>query len=136
MLNPIIYSFTVKEFKRSTIQALLPFWCFIYKCCPQITKKPPEKYQINKITRYVETKQLNKKYVKRKNGNSTINSLKKSAIVRRSTEPAELAKKFKFSKNFNNLFLAHQTKINVKIKIFQKELLIQSILKRILIINI
>ncbi|MFH4981204.1 hypothetical protein AB6A40_007913 [Gnathostoma spinigerum] len=42
MLNPIIYSFTVKEFKRSAIQLILPFWKLLHQWLPKLIKAPPE----------------------------------------------------------------------------------------------
>jgi hypothetical protein len=49
MLNPIIYSFTVKEFKRSALRVLLPFWQLIYHCIPQCLPKPPD--YISRVSR-------------------------------------------------------------------------------------
>ena len=42
MINPIIYSFTVKEFKRSAKRALLPFWSCLHNHCPRWISKPPD----------------------------------------------------------------------------------------------
>uniref|UniRef100_A0A914KT92 G-protein coupled receptors family 1 profile domain-containing protein n=1 Tax=Meloidogyne incognita TaxID=6306 RepID=A0A914KT92_MELIC len=46
MLNPIIYSFTVREFKRSALCAILPLWKQIYKICPKYLCKPPDSQRI------------------------------------------------------------------------------------------
>lgn len=42
MLNPIIYSFTVKEFKRSAQRAVLPLWKLLHRILPACIKAPPE----------------------------------------------------------------------------------------------
>lgn len=42
MLNPIIYSFTVREFKRSAIRLILPLWRLGHRCCPFCVPVPPE----------------------------------------------------------------------------------------------
>ncbi|KHN87046.1 Alpha-1A adrenergic receptor [Toxocara canis] len=42
MLNPIIYSFTVKEFKRSTIRLVLPVWRLLHRVLPIFFPTPPE----------------------------------------------------------------------------------------------
>jgi hypothetical protein len=49
MLNPIIYSFTVKEFKRSALRVLLPLWQLIYHCVPFCIAKPPD--YISRVSR-------------------------------------------------------------------------------------
>ncbi|KAI6221808.1 G-PROTEIN-RECEP-F1-2 domain-containing protein [Aphelenchoides fujianensis] len=40
MINPVIYSFTVKEFKRSALRFLLPLWQFLWPLIPCIPKPP------------------------------------------------------------------------------------------------
>ncbi|CAI5438156.1 unnamed protein product [Caenorhabditis angaria] len=40
MLNPIIYSFTVKEFKRSAFRLVIPIWQFMNRCLPFIPAPP------------------------------------------------------------------------------------------------
>ncbi|CAJ0575513.1 unnamed protein product, partial [Mesorhabditis spiculigera] len=42
MLNPIIYSFTVKEFKRSAQRFVLPLWKALYSIVPFCLPVPPE----------------------------------------------------------------------------------------------
>uniref|UniRef100_A0A7E4UXZ2 G_PROTEIN_RECEP_F1_2 domain-containing protein n=1 Tax=Panagrellus redivivus TaxID=6233 RepID=A0A7E4UXZ2_PANRE len=42
MLNPIIYSFTVKEFKRSALRAIVPAWKLMHRILPICFKEPPE----------------------------------------------------------------------------------------------
>uniref|UniRef100_A0AAU0USH8 Ser-5 n=1 Tax=Meloidogyne graminicola TaxID=189291 RepID=A0AAU0USH8_9BILA len=42
MFNPIIYSFTVREFKRSALCTILPLWKTIYQICPKNICKPPD----------------------------------------------------------------------------------------------
>ncbi|VDL80149.1 unnamed protein product [Nippostrongylus brasiliensis] len=43
MLNPIIYSFTVKEFKRSALRMVVPMWQFAHACLPKCFQAPPER---------------------------------------------------------------------------------------------
>lgn len=43
MLNPIIYSFTVKEFKRSALRMAVPFWQFLHRLLPFLISAPPER---------------------------------------------------------------------------------------------
>ncbi|CAD5208163.1 unnamed protein product [Bursaphelenchus xylophilus] len=44
MINPIIYSFTVKDFKRSALRLILPIWQFVFHCLPvKILPKPPDR---------------------------------------------------------------------------------------------
>lgn len=43
MLNPIIYSFTVKEFKRSALRLVVPAWQFAHRCLPRIFPAPPDR---------------------------------------------------------------------------------------------
>lgn len=33
MLNPVIYSFTIKEFKKSAIRLILPLWRLLHRLC-------------------------------------------------------------------------------------------------------
>lgn len=42
MLNPIIYSFTVKEFKRTTIRMVVPLWRTLNRCMPRLIPAPSE----------------------------------------------------------------------------------------------
>ncbi|TKR94259.1 hypothetical protein L596_008570 [Steinernema carpocapsae] len=42
MINPIIYSFTVKEFKRSALRMVLPAWRVFYRFFPICVAAPPE----------------------------------------------------------------------------------------------
>uniref|UniRef100_A0A1I7Y5J2 G_PROTEIN_RECEP_F1_2 domain-containing protein n=1 Tax=Steinernema glaseri TaxID=37863 RepID=A0A1I7Y5J2_9BILA len=42
MINPIIYAFTVKEFKRSALRMVLPVWQTAYRILPKYVGKPPE----------------------------------------------------------------------------------------------
>ncbi|KHJ87813.1 hypothetical protein OESDEN_12404 [Oesophagostomum dentatum] len=42
MLNPIIYSFTVREFKRSALRIVIPTWQFAHRCLPKLIPSPPE----------------------------------------------------------------------------------------------
>uniref|UniRef100_A0A0K0F690 G_PROTEIN_RECEP_F1_2 domain-containing protein n=1 Tax=Strongyloides venezuelensis TaxID=75913 RepID=A0A0K0F690_STRVS len=65
MLNPIIYSFTVKQFKKSALQAILPFWQILYQLLPSIVKPPPEHVK-TKISRNVHIKSKNKDPIPRK----------------------------------------------------------------------
>lgn len=51
MINPIIYSFTVKEFKRSATQAILPFWTCLHGQCPKLVSKPPDLRQTARMAR-------------------------------------------------------------------------------------
>uniref|UniRef100_A0A914HFD2 G-protein coupled receptors family 1 profile domain-containing protein n=1 Tax=Globodera rostochiensis TaxID=31243 RepID=A0A914HFD2_GLORO len=51
MLNPIIYSFTVKEFKRSAFRALVPIWRWVHGWCPKIVRKPPDASSTHRIAR-------------------------------------------------------------------------------------
>ncbi|KAL7074585.1 hypothetical protein ACQ4LE_006252, partial [Meloidogyne hapla] len=51
MLNPIIYSFTVREFKRSALCAILPLWKGIYQICPKRICKPPDPHSAQRIVR-------------------------------------------------------------------------------------
>lgn len=43
MINPIIYSFTVKEFKRSALRLVLPLWTVLGRCVPCLPS-PPEHF--------------------------------------------------------------------------------------------
>ncbi|PAV69946.1 hypothetical protein WR25_05513 isoform A [Diploscapter pachys] len=43
MLNPIIYSFTVKEFKRSAVRMILPLWICAHSLIPAIIAAPSER---------------------------------------------------------------------------------------------
>uniref|UniRef100_A0A913HL19 G_PROTEIN_RECEP_F1_2 domain-containing protein n=1 Tax=Strongyloides stercoralis TaxID=6248 RepID=A0A913HL19_STRER len=65
MLNPIIYSFTVKQFKKSALQAILPFWHALYQLLPKIVKPPPEHVK-TKIYRNVNVRSKNKTTIPRK----------------------------------------------------------------------
>ncbi|VDN34400.1 unnamed protein product [Gongylonema pulchrum] len=42
MLNPIIYSFTVKEYKRTALKMVLPLWKIAHRCVPPLVRAPPE----------------------------------------------------------------------------------------------
>uniref|UniRef100_A0A0N4ZN71 G_PROTEIN_RECEP_F1_2 domain-containing protein n=1 Tax=Parastrongyloides trichosuri TaxID=131310 RepID=A0A0N4ZN71_PARTI len=65
MLNPIIYSFTVKQFKMSALRAILPFWQILYQLLPKIVKPPPEHVKA-KINRNVHVRSKHKTPVQRK----------------------------------------------------------------------
>ncbi|KAI1721878.1 7 transmembrane receptor (rhodopsin family) domain-containing protein [Ditylenchus destructor] len=89
MLNPIIYSFTVKEFKRSALRAILPVWKILYGCCPNLLSKPPDK-RVLRMTRNLagKTNRKNPDRMGPKTGR-TSNAYKASreGIKRRSTTP-------------------------------------------------
>jgi len=55
MINPIIYSFTVKEFKRSALRAILPAWVFLHRLCPTLVPKTPDR-SVAKFNRNIATK--------------------------------------------------------------------------------
>uniref|UniRef100_A0A0M3HQT2 G_PROTEIN_RECEP_F1_2 domain-containing protein n=1 Tax=Ascaris lumbricoides TaxID=6252 RepID=A0A0M3HQT2_ASCLU len=50
MLNPIIYSFTVREFKRSTIRLVLPMWRLFHRILPMLVPAPPE-HIVSRVSR-------------------------------------------------------------------------------------
>ncbi|KAI1728673.1 7 transmembrane receptor (rhodopsin family) domain-containing protein [Ditylenchus destructor] len=89
MLNPIIYSFTVKEFKRSALRAILPVWKIFYGCCPNLLAKPPDK-RVLRMTRNLAGK-TNRKHPDRmapKTGRtSNVCKASREGIKRRSTTP-------------------------------------------------
>ncbi|KAI6208801.1 G-PROTEIN-RECEP-F1-2 domain-containing protein [Aphelenchoides besseyi] len=91
MLNPIIYSFTVKEFKRSALRFLLPFWRLIYHCLPQCVPKPPDYVsRMSRTGNRVKGRRSND--VNRNKGSSGLMAIKKvQHNIRRRTEPAIFA---------------------------------------------
>ncbi|CAB3408592.1 unnamed protein product [Caenorhabditis bovis] len=63
MLNPIIYSFTVKEFKRSAFRLVVPIWQCINRCLPFVP--PPPDNILQRIARH-----MNRPKEKQKSANS------------------------------------------------------------------
>uniref|UniRef100_A0A0N5AQX7 G_PROTEIN_RECEP_F1_2 domain-containing protein n=1 Tax=Syphacia muris TaxID=451379 RepID=A0A0N5AQX7_9BILA len=49
MLNPVIYSFTIKEFKKSAIRLILPPWRGLHRLCKFIP--PPDEHYALRISR-------------------------------------------------------------------------------------
>uniref|UniRef100_A0A1I7UL81 G_PROTEIN_RECEP_F1_2 domain-containing protein n=3 Tax=Caenorhabditis TaxID=6237 RepID=A0A1I7UL81_9PELO len=89
MLNPIIYSFTVKEFKRSAFRLVVPIWQFVNRCLPFVPAPPDNILQ--RIARHVhrhkekemQTRHRSFEMSSNKNGMLTT----KVRSKRRQTEP-------------------------------------------------
>lgn len=73
MLNPVIYSFTVKKFKKSAIQIIIPIWKFMHNIFPSAIKKP-SKNQNHEIIRNIASRRQKNKCAnnKFKQNNTTI----------------------------------------------------------------
>lgn len=42
MLNPIIYSFTIREYKKSAQRLVIRTWQILYHCLPKLIPSPPD----------------------------------------------------------------------------------------------
>jgi hypothetical protein len=100
MLNPIIYSFTVREYKRSAIRAILPIWKFLHRVFPFCIKKPPQNIaaKVSRTGRKAKTR-LRHEEVKKKLSVPAMRNLGVSNLhvprgsIRRCTEPAIIVNK-------------------------------------------
>ncbi|KAL6731705.1 hypothetical protein Aduo_002541 [Ancylostoma duodenale] len=88
MLNPIIYSFTVKEFKRSALRLVVPTWQFAHRCLPKLIPTPPERVT-QRMSRQGHRARNKTRHRSFELDNNKANLLsKKVGQKRRQTEPA------------------------------------------------
>ncbi|EPB70690.1 hypothetical protein ANCCEY_10214 [Ancylostoma ceylanicum] len=88
MLNPIIYSFTVKEFKRSALRLVIPTWQFAHRCLPKLIPTPPERVA-QRMSRHGHRARNKTRHRSFELDNNKANLLsKKIGQKRRQTEPA------------------------------------------------
>ncbi|KAK5966481.1 SERotonin/octopamine receptor family [Trichostrongylus colubriformis] len=89
MLNPIIYSFTVKEFKKSALRLIAPAWRFAHICLPKILPAPPDHImqRMSRTHRRVRNKTRHRSFDTSDEKNSKFNYAK-CGHKRRQTEPA------------------------------------------------
>uniref|UniRef100_A0A7I4XSN3 G_PROTEIN_RECEP_F1_2 domain-containing protein n=1 Tax=Haemonchus contortus TaxID=6289 RepID=A0A7I4XSN3_HAECO len=88
MLNPIIYSFTVKEFKRSALRLIAPTWQFAHGCLPKIFPAPPDRImqRMSRTGHRARNKTRHRSFELNDKKNPLLNS--RCAQKRRQTEPA------------------------------------------------
>ncbi|VDK43748.1 unnamed protein product [Anisakis simplex] len=98
MLNPIIYSFTVKEFKRSTIQLILPLWRLLNRLIPNCIAAPPEhiasRVSRTRGTRAKPKRRCSLKFISNRSGFIIPNSkqlINSSTTKRRQTIPTGMS---------------------------------------------
>lgn len=88
MLNPIIYSFTVREFKRSALRLVIPTWQFAHSCLPRLIPTPPER-AAQRMSRHGHRARNKTRHRSFELDNNKANLLnKKIGQKRRQTEPA------------------------------------------------
>uniref|UniRef100_A0A914UUA3 Uncharacterized protein n=1 Tax=Plectus sambesii TaxID=2011161 RepID=A0A914UUA3_9BILA len=102
MINPIIYSFTVKEFKKSALRMVLPLWQLLSRCVPCVPP-PPEHFssRMSRTGQRVRGKSKNRaRSIELKsraaaaaaaNRRQNSNNRRLAASKRRQTEPAVFA---------------------------------------------
>ncbi|GMR51675.1 hypothetical protein PMAYCL1PPCAC_21870, partial [Pristionchus mayeri] len=89
MLNPIIYSFTVKEFKRSALRMMLPLWTLAHRFLPFI-RPPPDGLNLKMSRHGKNRKSRPHSFVELgKNKSGVLTS--RVTRQRRQTEPAVFA---------------------------------------------
>ncbi|VDK66223.1 unnamed protein product [Cylicostephanus goldi] len=89
MLNPIIYSFTVKEFKRSALRIIIPTWKCIHQLLPKLIPSPPEHMQRMSRHGHRRNKTRHRSFEMDSDKNRKI--ITRSCHKRRQTEPAVFA---------------------------------------------
>jgi hypothetical protein len=98
MINPIIYSFTVKEFKKSAVQLVLPLWTLLSRCLPCVPP-PPEHFssRMSRTGQRVRGKSKNRprslelKQRAAAANRRQLSNLRRLPNNRRQTEPAVFA---------------------------------------------
>ncbi|CAI4225745.1 unnamed protein product [Auanema sp. JU1783] len=88
MLNPIIYSFTVKEFKRSALRASVPIWQFLHRLLPFAIGAPPDRVmqRMSRSGNRIRNKTRHRSFEIGSNKVGLMSS--RSCQKRRQTEPA------------------------------------------------
>ncbi|ETN75934.1 hypothetical protein NECAME_12033 [Necator americanus] len=88
MLNPIIYSFTVREFKRSALRLVFPTWQFAHRCLPRLIPAPPDRMmqRMSRNGNRARNKTRHRSF--EMDPNKAVMLTKRNCQKRRQTEPA------------------------------------------------